>query len=117
LFVKKSEHVNTFHTLVGSRKNVCFRQAKMVLLLMCQFLKFSSWISTNRWSIPAIYHLHIPRISFPFLHFLANEGLALCQSVLCLDRKSTRLNSSHVSISYAVFCLKKKNNRTCIRLR
>src|SRR5207249_6314582 len=26
------------------------------------------------------------------------------------DRKSTRLNSSHVSISYAVFCLKKKND-------
>src|SRR6266508_5261686 len=31
------------------------------------------------------------------------------------DRKSTRLNSSHVAISYAVFCLKKKNNhlRAC----
>src|SRR5438874_9510640 len=28
---------------------------------------------------------------------------------LRLDRKSTRLNSSHVEISYAVFCLKKKN--------
>src|SRR5271169_6914460 len=28
------------------------------------------------------------------------------------DRKSTRLNSSHGSISYAVFCLKKKNNTT-----
>src|SRR5437868_13309753 len=27
------------------------------------------------------------------------------------DRKSTRLNSSHVSNSYAVFCLKKKNNK------
>src|SRR5207249_9725538 len=27
------------------------------------------------------------------------------------DRKSTRLNSSHVSISYAVFCLKKKNEQ------
>src|SRR5690242_21372502 len=27
------------------------------------------------------------------------------------DRKSTRLNSSHMSISYAVFCLKKKKNR------
>src|SRR5947209_17263727 len=26
----------------------------------------------------------------------------------CLDRKSTRLNSSHANISYAVFCLKKK---------
>src|SRR5690554_7311068 len=28
-----------------------------------------------------------------------------------LDRKSTRLNSSHVRISYAVFCLKKKNKK------
>src|SRR5690625_5944457 len=28
-----------------------------------------------------------------------------------LDRKSTRLNSSHVAISYAVFCLKQKNNK------
>src|SRR5690349_22700231 len=28
------------------------------------------------------------------------------------DRKSTRLNSSHVEISYAVFCLKKKKKRT-----
>src|SRR3712207_7707074 len=27
----------------------------------------------------------------------------------CRDRKSTRLNSSHANISYAVFCLKKKN--------
>src|SRR5690242_20866653 len=30
-----------------------------------------------------------------------------------LDRKSTRLNSSHMSISYAVFCLKKKNTKNC----
>src|SRR5690625_6761153 len=32
-------------------------------------------------------------------------------SLTDLDRKSTRLNSSHVAISYAVFCLKKKNRR------
>src|SRR5699024_11438454 len=31
------------------------------------------------------------------------------------DRKSTRLNSSHVSISYAVFCLKKKKNNIKIK--
>src|SRR5215831_11814213 len=31
------------------------------------------------------------------------------------DRKSTRLNSSHLGISYAVFCLKKKKNRRDIR--
>src|SRR3712207_8978278 len=30
-------------------------------------------------------------------------------AVLEIDRKSTRLNSSHANISYAVFCLKKKN--------
>src|SRR5690606_30395088 len=36
-----------------------------------------------------------------FLHALLGEFLR--------DRKSTRLNSSHVKISYAVFCLKKKN--------
>src|SRR5256885_11258410 len=29
------------------------------------------------------------------------------------DRKSTRLNSSHLVISYAVFCLKKKQRRSC----
>src|SRR3712207_8100753 len=29
------------------------------------------------------------------------------------DRKSTRLNSSHANISYAVFCLKKKNTQFC----
>src|SRR5690349_21875478 len=31
-----------------------------------------------------------------------------CQAARWTDRKSTRLNSSHVEISYAVFCLKKK---------
>src|SRR4051794_41716951 len=38
------------------------------------------------------------------------DALALIE-----DRKSTRLNSSHPSISYAVFCLKKKKNQKPIR--
>src|SRR5207249_5346100 len=38
----------------------------------------------------------------------AARGLSLTENARLLDRKSTRLNSSHVSISYAVFCLKKK---------
>src|SRR2546426_1391521 len=34
----------------------------------------------------------------------------ICRSLAIGDRKSTRLNSSHLVISYAVFCLKKKKN-------
>src|SRR5699024_12047969 len=41
-------------------------------------------------------------------HLMVGESL-LQHSVTQKDRKSTRLNSSHVSISYAVFCLTKKN--------
>src|SRR5438477_5977874 len=35
----------------------------------------------------------------------------LCRARCGSDRKSTRLNSSHMSISYAVFCLKKKKKK------
>src|SRR5690606_39745540 len=41
---------------------------------------------------------------------LADPGFLLRDDAVG-DRKSTRLNSSHVKISYAVFCLKKKINR------
>src|SRR5437773_9686867 len=37
--------------------------------------------------------------------------LGLARPIGCRDRKSTRLNSSHITISYAVFCLKKKNKK------
>src|SRR5690606_10443522 len=43
-------------------------------------------------------------------HALPAGDLAL-RPALPRDRKSTRLNSSHVKISYAVFCLKKKNKK------
>src|SRR3989449_7960774 len=45
---------------------------------------------------------------------MSGEGLALVGPLALerLDRKSTRLNSSHGYISYAVFCLKKKNTGT-----
>src|SRR6266581_5217674 len=40
------------------------------------------------------------------------NGPSLTPGARLRDRKSTRLNSSHPSISYAVFCLKKKNTHT-----
>src|SRR5436190_15624574 len=44
------------------------------------------------------------------LEFIDGEKYLLLPNTRYLDRKSTRLNSSHTVISYAVFCLKKKNN-------
>src|SRR5690242_20815630 len=54
------------------------------------------------------------RIDVAAVHrFLSEEAywaLGRPFDTVALDRKSTRLNSSHMSISYAVFCLKKKKN-------
>src|SRR5438477_6835613 len=47
----------------------------------------------------------VPAIQQGFLH--GGDCVAKEET----DRKSTRLNSSHMSISYAVFCLKKKKNQ------
>src|SRR5256885_7185088 len=52
------------------------------------------------------------RVRIEPLPRLASEATGLHQLGECGDRKSTRLNSSHLVISYAVFCLKKKKNIT-----
>src|SRR5947199_3686013 len=46
-----------------------------------------------------------------FLDFLKRGDHAALLRECTLDRKSTRLNSSHLGISYAVFCLKKKKRQ------
>src|SRR4051812_49994044 len=46
-------------------------------------------------------------------NYLAPYGI----TAFWLDRKSTRLNSSHMSISYAVFCLKKKRRHRLLGVR
>src|SRR5688500_19641883 len=48
----------------------------------------------------------------PFFHRFCLRLQPLARDGGGGDRKSTRLNSSHLVISYAVFCLKKKNNNT-----
>src|SRR5438067_191537 len=54
------------------------------------------------------------QLAQPRQHLVVEDALHLArharhrEDVRLRDRKSTRLNSSHVSISYAVFCLKKK---------
>src|SRR5690625_6184373 len=53
-----------------------------------------------------VYLKPLNRYSMSIAHTLKD----IDDTVNAQDRKSTRLNSSHVAISYAVFCLKKKTN-------
>src|SRR3712207_8155313 len=52
-----------------------------------------------------------PLFLFPCISDCHFSLVLFCDGFL-LDRKSTRLNSSHANISYAVFCLKKKKQQT-----
>src|SRR5947209_13996956 len=59
---------------------------------------------------------HVAARAYDFRHdrrVIAYAAPYVKNSIACLklDRKSTRLNSSHANISYAVFCLKKKKTR------
>src|SRR5438874_8191065 len=69
-------------------------------------------ISVSRWSTdeeraPIVNALNAPAPPTTGLPAIGGAG-ALRALTIGADRKSTRLNSSHVEISYAVFCLKKK---------
>src|SRR2546430_6771782 len=52
--------------------------------------------------------IYIDRIGIVVLNHVQNPGKVPHGRLIIVDRKSTRLNSSHSQISYAVFCLKKK---------
>src|SRR5437899_7916471 len=81
-------------------------------------------IRNRRFRRDAIYHLLVEDeagglLSCKFFHGGYLEGRLKAGQLLILhgkaeeskaDRKSTRLNSSHLGISYAIFCFKKKNN-------
>src|SRR5688572_10303892 len=113
------------------------RVLSVILLSVCLLLTLvmSSWTivhpdtlgyhaQTIQWiekykAVPGIVHLHV-RLGYQGLWFVDNalfglsftgtKGITFLNSTV-LDRKSTRLNSSHSQISYAVFCLKKKKKK------
>src|SRR5436305_7169568 len=78
-------HLHSFPTRRSSDLSICTR-ARMLetARVNCTSRSMTSWATSDWRSMPS-------------------------QPVAPRDRKSTRLNSSHVRISYAVFCLKKKN--------
>src|SRR2546426_3809271 len=63
---------------------------------------------------PSVYH-RVKQLYSDRFHFEVTEPLGFENTFAMVDRKSTRLNSSHLVISYAVFCLKKKKRRRAAR--
>src|SRR5699024_11693772 len=74
-------------TLVVPRQHDSFFNTSLMQLMECFLACFTDFICHGNDSLDTIFR--------PSQHY-------------CLDRKSTRLNSSHVSTSYAVFCLYNK---------
>src|SRR3712207_6886019 len=66
------------------------------------------WLSSLLQSLKFLFHTSDPKKLFLLPAILPNK---------LRDRKSTRLNSSHANISYAVFCLKKKTRTVAICFR
>src|SRR5438045_6683766 len=75
-----------------------YRQADKVLVLDSSLLQASTSVSP-----PLELHMRLMTSRWSQRLWTFQEAA---------DRKSTRLNSSHLGISYAVFCLKKKNSPT-----
>src|SRR5690606_41457127 len=77
-------------------------------------------LMSERWfthATPTLFNAGSPKpqLSSCFLLTMKEDSIAGIYDTLkncaMIDRKSTRLNSSHVKISYAVFCLKKKKKK------
>src|SRR5438445_6276306 len=65
---------------------------------------FRSQRAQSQSDLPTSTQLRVPRQILPLPYEMGSGAVP----VRAEDRKSTRLNSSHANISYAVFCLKKK---------
>src|SRR5256885_3145595 len=65
-------------------------------------------------ALPIYWAMHVKGLELPGYDPRSLKTMALGLAVSPRDRKSTRLNSSHLVISYAVFCLKKKNHPSTI---
>src|SRR5438874_5035458 len=87
------------------------RSVHSVRSRLISFVFFNATASTEIYTLSL--HDALP-ISAPMGELSADQGrdtrdIIRIEHGHALDRKSTRLNSSHVEISYAVFCVKKKN--------
>src|SRR5215217_8599551 len=92
-----------------------------LFLLLCCAFDVSSFFFFNDTATTEIYTLSLHDalpISLPCSAHQSSSRRVIARglAVTRRDRKSTRLNSSHANISYAVFCLKKKKKKNIIHL-
>src|SRR5699024_11971905 len=97
------------HCFVGHLYLLSFptRRSSDLLLVMLPSRPFPKLISAALTPSTQVWFSSLSRICCK-----ACSGSIPAPIGILIDRKSTRLNSSHVSISYAVFCLKKKKTKT-----
>src|SRR5256885_3248686 len=82
-------------------------------------LKGPAWIRAKRGDAQC-FGAPIQSDDWTMIEESRQEPIYAADNTLLEDRKSTRLNSSHLVISYAVFCLKKKKKNTtykCVKKR
>src|SRR3712207_9013374 len=79
------------------------------LSLVCAI--FPDWTSGMLTTIQAAIYKNL---SWSYILLVSFFFIFLMVLAFSKDRKSTRLNSSHANISYAVFCLKKKNTSSLV---
>src|SRR5699024_11887742 len=94
-----------YTTLFRSRLDILYQKGekKTFILLMMRLWHFFQVLKRQK-----ILRLDMASFVFIYLQKRRIKIKNLFYYYRGVDRKSTRLNSSHVSISYAVFCLKKK---------
>src|SRR2546427_9067458 len=84
------------------------RQRGIIGRIARRGIESSERLGKNRW---VVERTHSWFAGFGKLRIRFERRLDIHEALLKLDRKSTRLNSSHSQISYAVFCLKKKKKK------
>src|SRR5699024_12200141 len=95
----------------GKPKGVLYSHRGLVLHSIALRLADTAAVSASDVCMPVVPMFHVNAWGVPFAATWMGSTQVLpapMPTPESLDRKSTRLNSSHVSISYAVFCLRKK---------
>src|SRR5260221_8880392 len=82
------------------------RPPRSTLFPYTTLFRSGPYIQSERLDLYKKYAMELVEKKAAYYCFCTPERLE--KMIICRDRKSTRLNSSHTVISYAVFCLKKK---------